>query len=77
MRSSLAHIRQSRIAPSAIDAPPQGFVPQPLGAGLPNEGFKQNHGLQEERVERDAWQTILEALTRLKSKEDNTEKMQE
>lgn len=70
MRSSLAHIRQSRIAPSAIDAPAQGFVPQPLGAGLPNEGSRQNYGLQEERVERDAWNIILEALARLKPKGD-------
>jgi len=67
VRSSLAHIRQSRIAPSAIDAPPYGFVPQPLGAGLPSDGSKQNFGLQEEKVERDAWNTILDALTRLKA----------
>ncbi|TFY71828.1 hypothetical protein EVG20_g1177 [Dentipellis fragilis] len=89
MRSSLAHIRQSRIAPSAIDAPPPGFVPSALGVGLPpavpthtssssasgSAGPGDAHarvprpktrGLQEERVERDAWKGMLQALTKLK-----------
>jgi len=69
IRSSLAHIRQSRIAPSAINAPPAGFVPPTLGVGLPaadGSNSKKNRGLQEERVERDAWKGILDALTRLK-----------
>lgn len=75
MRSSLAHIRQSRIAPSAINAPPPGFVPPTLGVSLPpapNEGTasgseeKGGSGLQEERVEREAWRGILNALTNLK-----------
>ena len=70
IRSSLAHIRQSRIAPSAINAPPHNFVPPPLGVGLPSNPSgptdKGNRGLQEERVERDAWKGILDALTRLK-----------
>ena len=70
IRSSLAHIRQSRIAPSAINAPPPNFVPPPLGVALPSNPSgptdKGNRGLQEERVERDAWKGILDALTRLK-----------
>ncbi|KAH9949341.1 hypothetical protein B0H21DRAFT_777321 [Amylocystis lapponica] len=70
MRSSLAHIRQSRIAPSAINAPAPGFVPPSLGVGVPaDDGSydKGGRGLQEERVECDAWRRILEALTRLRA----------
>ena len=77
MRSSLAHIRHSRIAPSAINAPPPGFVPPSLGVGLPSSTTgpekaedKGGRGLQEERVERDAWLGILEALTRLKEEKE-------
>ncbi|THV06564.1 hypothetical protein K435DRAFT_645097 [Dendrothele bispora CBS 962.96] len=72
IRSSLAHIRQSRIAPSAINAPPPGFVPPSLGVVLPQESAdgktppKLSRGLQEERVDRDAWKGILDALTRMK-----------
>jgi hypothetical protein len=67
IRSSLAHIRQSRIAPSAINAPRSDFVPPPLGAGLPSEGSSHSFGLQEERVERDAWNAILSALAKLQA----------
>lgn len=74
IRSSLAHIRHSRIAPSAINAPPPGFVPPSLGVGLPTAAdalLKEGgRGLQEERVERDAWAGILDALTRLKEERD-------
>ncbi|PSS29732.1 hypothetical protein PHLCEN_2v2880 [Hermanssonia centrifuga] len=77
MRSSLAHIRQSRIAPSAINAPPPGFIPPSLGVGLPTSGSgasdKGGRGLQEERIERDAWAGILDALTRLKESKDRGE----
>ncbi|EIN14407.1 hypothetical protein PUNSTDRAFT_130040 [Punctularia strigosozonata HHB-11173 SS5] len=69
IRSTLAHIRQSRIAPSTIQAPPPGFVPPPLGVGLPSVGLaagKRSRGLQEERVERDAWLLVVDALKRLK-----------
>ncbi|KAL5495075.1 hypothetical protein ACEPAI_537 [Sanghuangporus weigelae] len=87
MRSSLAHIRQSRIPPSAIDAPPPNFIPQPAGVGTPmsssttenpdgvdgkkekdveEEDMASKRGLQEERINRDAWRGILDALTRLK-----------
>ena len=71
LRSSLAHIRHSRIAPSAINAPPPGFIPPSLGVGLPSEGSSQtNRGLQEERVDRDAWKGILAALIRIKEVRD-------
>ena len=72
LRSSLAHIRHSRIAPSAINAPPPGFVPPSLGVGLPSEGSssQSNRGLQEERVDRDAWKGILAALIRVKETRD-------
>ncbi|KAF5385265.1 hypothetical protein D9615_001150 [Tricholomella constricta] len=73
IRSSLAHIRHARIAPSAINAPPPGFIPPSLGVGLPQiqgDDGKKNRGLQEERIERDAWQGILGALTRLKAAQD-------
>ncbi|KAJ6623116.1 hypothetical protein B0H10DRAFT_1787093 [Mycena sp. CBHHK59/15] len=73
IRSSLAHIRHSRIAPSAINAPPPNFVPPSLGVGLPSsEGalLRKNRGLQEERIERDAWKGILDALRRLKAEQE-------
>ncbi|KAJ7146224.1 hypothetical protein C8R44DRAFT_600948 [Mycena epipterygia] len=75
IRSSLAHIRHSRIAPSAINAPPPNFVPPSLGVGMPSadEGasLRKNRGLQEERIERDAWKGILDALRRLKAEQEN------
>lgn len=73
IRSSLAHIRHSRIAPSAINAPPAGLVPPSFGVGLPSTNdtqLKKNRGLQEERIERDAWKGILSALMRLKAAQD-------
>jgi hypothetical protein len=72
IRSSFAHIRHSRIAPSAISAPPPGFIPPSLGVGLPADGSskQKNRGLQEERMERDAWQGILAALARIKEAKD-------
>jgi len=40
--------------------------------GLPSEGdsAEKNRGLQEERVERDAWKGILKALMRMKTRQD-------
>ncbi|KAI0800817.1 hypothetical protein C8Q74DRAFT_1191356 [Fomes fomentarius] len=74
IRDILAHIRQSRIAPSAINAPPHGFIPPSLGVGLPSadaDGIARgSRGLQEERMERDAWKGILDALTRIKEARD-------
>ena len=77
LRSSLAHIRAARISPAVLTAPPAGFVPPPQGVGLPappapglsshTGGVKeQTRGLLEERVERDAWHGVLDALTRLR-----------
>ncbi len=82
LRSSLAHIRAARISPAVLTAPPAGFVPPPQGVGLPSppapggqqlssdaggDGVKeQTRGLLEERVERDAWGGVLDALTRLR-----------
>lgn len=81
LRSSLAHIRAARISPAVLTAPPAGFVPPPQGVGLPappapgglqvssdtGSGVKeQTRGLLEERVERDAWHGVLDALTRLR-----------
>ncbi len=79
IRSSLAHIRHSRIAPSAINAPSPGFIPPSLGVGLPADGstIRKNKGLQEERVERDAWKGILTALTRIKDARDREERVNE
>ncbi|CAA7264747.1 unnamed protein product [Cyclocybe aegerita] len=77
IRSSLAHIRHSRIAPSAINAPPPGSVPPSLGVGLPSDGSTtaRNRGLQEERLERDAWKGILAALTRIKEAQESKMKV--
>ncbi|KAJ3789999.1 hypothetical protein GGU10DRAFT_304077 [Lentinula aff. detonsa] len=68
IRSSLAHIRHSRIAPSAINAPSPGFLPPSLGVALPpdSQASRTTRGLQEERLDSDAWKGILDALTRLK-----------
>jgi len=76
IRSSLAHIRQSRIAASAINAPPHGFVPPSLGVTIPTDGAGTGElslGLQEERAGRDAWVGILNALTRLKAAREREE----
>ena len=78
LRSQLAQIRHARIAPSAINAPPPKFNPPSLGVGLPLEtgaGHAQrvNRGLQEERLERDAWKGVLEALRRIKDARDKSD----
>ncbi|KAL0951715.1 hypothetical protein HGRIS_008391 [Hohenbuehelia grisea] len=69
LRSSLAHIRHARVAPSAINAPPPNFIPPSLGVGLPSadDQQRQPRGLQEERIERYAWHGILDTLKRLKA----------
>ncbi|KAI9453284.1 hypothetical protein F5148DRAFT_1277468 [Russula earlei] len=75
LRSSLAHIRAARVSPAVLTAPPAGFVPPPQGVGLPlpltptptpGPSDQKTRGLLEERVERDAWQGALDALTRLR-----------
>jgi len=76
IRSSLAHIRQSRIAPSAINAPAPGFVPPSLGVTIPTDGTgtgEASPGLQEERIGRNAWVGILNALARLKAAREQEE----
>jgi hypothetical protein len=86
LRSSLAQIRHSRTAPSVINAPAQNFIPPSLGVGLPlstgqtagSPGVDQStrssstgsRGLQEERVLRNSWQGILDALLRIKAARD-------
>ena len=93
MRSALAQIRQSRVAPSAINAPTAGFVPRSSGVGTPAQSINNNisstavsdatpgtsssnsspaqqqnkWGLQEERINRDAWKGMLDALSRLRA----------
>ncbi|KAH9955511.1 hypothetical protein BGW80DRAFT_1234911 [Lactifluus volemus] len=66
LRSSLAHIRSERIPPAVLTAPPTGFVPPPQGVGLPLPPAAKTRGLLEERVERDAWRGVLDALGRLR-----------
>lgn len=76
LRSSLAHIRHSRIAPSAINAPTGAFLPPALGVVLPSEAegnTRKYNGFQEARIERDTWKGILGALTRLKKELDEQE----
>ncbi|KAH8982411.1 hypothetical protein EDB92DRAFT_123812 [Lactarius akahatsu] len=78
---SLAHIRAARISPAVLTAPPAEFVPPPRGVGLPSPPVPggqqlssdasgdvkgQTRGLLEERVERDVWHDVLDALTRLR-----------
>ncbi|TRM65822.1 hypothetical protein BD626DRAFT_566475 [Schizophyllum amplum] len=86
IRSTLAHMRHARMAPSSIVAPdaisppkapgqlPQPFTPPAFGVGLPydeDDAKRRNEqGLQEARVERDAWKGILDALTKLKKARD-------
>lgn len=80
MRSALAHIRQARISPAVLTAPPLGFVPPPTGVTTPStstaisegerhpkENEDTGRGLQEERINRDAWKGILDALQRIKA----------
>ena len=81
LRSSLAHIRAARISPppAGFVPPPQGIgLPTPpapggqllssdAGGGGGGGGVKeQTRGLLKERVERDAWGGVLDALTRLR-----------
>ena len=70
----------SIIAPDAISPPkapgqpPQPFTPPAFGVGLPydeDDAKRRNErGLQEARIERDAWKGILDALMKLKKARD-------
>lgn len=71
IRQSIAYIRHARIAPAAIDAPPLNFIPPSLGVGLSGVQEKSSQGLQADRVDRDAWVGIREALSRLKTARQN------
>lgn len=77
LKDMLAHVKQARIAPSTITAPPPNFVPPSLGVGIPiavsdeeaKVSKKIHRGLQEERVERDAWKGIFSSLQKLAEKQ--------
>lgn len=92
MRWVLAQIIKARIAPSAINAPPSTFIPQPMGVGIPTSLSNSNEsedksnsqketgekgsentilGLQAERINRDAWRGVLDALQRLKHAQES------
>jgi len=61
----MARLRKARIAPTSVKAPPLGFVPPSFGVG-PEAGMNAQ-GLQETRVERDAWRDVTDALERLRA----------
>lgn len=83
MRSTLGYMRQSRIAPAVINAPAPAFIPQFSGTSLPSAGShasdskpeRQVRGLQEERMDREAWKTMLEALKKLKVAREESNSM--
>lgn len=64
LRTAMAYLRRARIAPATITAPPPNFVPPSFGVG-PDAGLNAR-GLQETRLERDAWRGVVNALERLK-----------
>ncbi|KAG9019541.1 hypothetical protein FRB90_000850 [Tulasnella sp. 427] len=76
LRKALHHLRQEKISPSSIIAPPPDYVPPTLGIGPPrnsdasaqpeqDEIYRQ--GLQETRVEKEAWLGIVASLEKLKA----------
>jgi hypothetical protein len=69
LRACLAQLRKARVSPASIDALPPGFVPPTFGVASPEslEDNRENRGLQELRVERDAWKGVFHALQRLKA----------
>lgn len=75
LRTVLAHLRHTRTSPNSIIAPPPNFIPPSFGVGLPMDPSAPQpkpkpegtlRGLQETRIERDAWRSLVEALQRLK-----------
>jgi len=77
LRHALYQLRQKKISPSSITAPPTDFVPPLLGVGpssAPPNGLSpgpdavepSRQGLQETRVERDAWLGIVAGLKKMK-----------
>jgi len=81
IRKALSNLRLSRVSPSSINAPPPGFIPPPLGVGPaampPGDGSSSANddgpkaGLQETRVERDAWVAIVQALQAYKKAQED------
>lgn len=72
LRRALANVRANRIAPSSINAPPPNFIPPALGSAPSSTTTDDTSegedalGLQEARVERDAWKGVADALSKLK-----------
>jgi len=75
LRRSLYDLRQRKISPTSITAPPPDFVPPALGVGPSRhatttggleERETDRQGLQETRVERAAWLGVVNALENLK-----------
>ncbi|KAG8899809.1 hypothetical protein FRB99_006440 [Tulasnella sp. 403] len=69
LRRALYNLRQKKISPSSILAPPPDFVPSALGVGPSRtaEGKEaERQGLQETRVEKEAWLGIADGLRKLK-----------
>ncbi|KAG8897814.1 hypothetical protein FRC01_011162 [Tulasnella sp. 417] len=76
LKKALYHLRQEKISPSSIIAPPPDFVPPTLGIGPPRDSDISSNpdqdeiyrqGLQETRVEREAWLGIVASLEQLKA----------
>ncbi|KAG8899250.1 hypothetical protein FRC00_001686 [Tulasnella sp. 408] len=76
LKKALYHLRQEKISPSSIIAPPPDFVPPTLGIGpardsgatsTPEQDEIYRQGLQETRVEKEAWLGIVASLEQLKA----------
>lgn len=76
LKKALYHLRQEKISPSSISAPPPDFVPPTLGIGPPRDSGASStpeqdeiyrQGLQETRVEKEAWLGIVASLEQLKT----------
>lgn len=76
LKKALYHLRQEKISPSSIIAPSPDFVPPTLGIGpardsgassTPEQDEIYRQGLQETRVEKEAWLGIVASLEQLKA----------
>ncbi|KAG8949292.1 hypothetical protein FRC04_008894 [Tulasnella sp. 424] len=76
LKKALYHLRQEKISPSSINAPPPDFVPPTLGIGpsrdsdassSPEKDDIYRQGLQETRAEKEAWLGIVASLEMLKA----------
>jgi len=80
IKASIATVRHHRINPSVIDASAVGAVPPTFGVGLPTTSSDENggassarrndRGLQESKVERDAWKNLHDVLAKMKAKRE-------